>query len=209
MKRKAAEKLIGTGAEGGAVRAVCCFCGARDGNDPRFRKGAAALAKAMAARGLTLVYGGGALGMMGALADAMLDAGGEVTGVIPHGLARREFEHPRVTTLHRVNTMHERKALMERLSDAFIALPGGFGTLDELFEITTWAQIGLHEKPIGLLDTAGYWEGMRIQIARSLKEGFVTNGLEKLLVIENEPEALLERLLAHVPPPPVVKWGAR
>jgi uncharacterized protein (TIGR00730 family) len=104
--------------------------------------------------------------------------------------------------------MHERKALMERLSDAFIALPGGFGTLDELFEITTWAQIGLHEKPIGLLDTADYWEGMRIQIARSLKEGFVTNGLEKLLVIENEPEALLERLLAHVPPPPVVKWGA-
>jgi uncharacterized protein (TIGR00730 family) len=114
-----------------------------------------------------------------------------------------------VTTLHRVNTMHERKALMEGLSDAFIALPGGFGTLDELFEIITWAQLGLHEKPIGLLDSAGYWEGMRLQIERSLKEGFVSNGLENLLVVEREPGALLDRLLAHVPPPPVVKWGAK
>jgi uncharacterized protein (TIGR00730 family) len=163
----------------------------------------------MAKRGLSLVYGGGALGMMGALADAVLDAGAKVTGVIPHGLARREFAHARVTTMHRVDTMHERKALMERLSDAFIALPGGFGTLDELFEITTWAQIGLHEKPIGLLDTGGYWEGLKLQIARALKEGFVAEGLDRLLVVEREPDALLDRLLEHVPPPPVVKWGAK
>jgi uncharacterized protein (TIGR00730 family) len=207
--KEEAAKLVGIVTGRRHLRAVCCFCGARDGLDPRFRAGAQALAKAMAARGLELVYGGGALGMMGTLADAMLDAGAKVTGVIPHGLARREFEHARVTTLHRVDTMHERKALMERLSDAFIALPGGFGTLDELFEIATWAQLGLHEKPIGLLDTAGYWEGLKMQVARAMREGFVGNGLEKLLVIESEPEVLLKNLLAHVPPPAAIKWGAK
>jgi uncharacterized protein (TIGR00730 family) len=189
--------------------AIACFCGARDGKNPKYREAAAALGREMAKRGQSLVYGGGSLGMMGALADAVIDAGGQVTGVIPHGLARREFAHPRITTMHRVDTMHERKALMEKLSDAFIALPGGFGTLDELFEITTWAQIGLHEKPIGLLDTEGYWEGLHTQVERALKDGFVAEHLENLLVVEREPIALLDRLVNHVPPPPAVKWGAK
>jgi uncharacterized protein (TIGR00730 family) len=191
------------------VKSIACFCGARDGLNPAFRQGAVALGTAMVKRGLALVYGGGSLGMMGALADAVLAAGGHVTGVIPYGLARREFEHPRVTTMHKVDTMHERKALMEKLSDAFIALPGGFGTLDELFEITTWSQIGLHEKPIGLLDTLGYWEGLHLQVERARKEGFIAEGMQKMLVVERTPEALLDLMHAHVVPPPVVKWQSK
>jgi uncharacterized protein (TIGR00730 family) len=189
-----------------SIQAITCFCGARDGNQPIFRESARALGRAMARRNLQLVYGGGSLGMMGALADAVLDAGGTVTGVIPHGLARAEFAHAGVTTMHRVETMHERKALMEQLAHAFIALPGGFGTLDELFEIATWSQIGLHAKPVGLLDVDGYWEGLHLQIARAVKEGFISAELGKLMVIEADPEALLDGLIAHSPPPPVVKW---
>ncbi len=188
------------------IKAVACFCGARDGARPIFREAARQLGRGLAERGFTLVYGGGSLGMMGALADAVLEAGGQVFGVIPHGLARAEFAHARVTALHRVETMHERKAMMEKLSDAFIALPGGFGTLDELFEIATWSQIGLHQKPIGLLDTDGYWDGIQAQIQRSIAEGFIAEHLRELIVIEREPQKLLERLIAHSPPEPVVKW---
>lgn len=188
------------------IKAVACFCGARDGARPIFREAARQLGRGLADRGFTLVYGGGSLGMMGALADSVLEAGGQVFGVIPHGLARAEFAHARVTALHRVETMHERKAMMEKLSDAFIALPGGFGTLDELFEIATWSQIGLHQKPIGLLDTDGYWDGIQQQIQRSIAEGFIAEHLRELIVIEREPQKLLERLVAHSPPEPVVKW---
>jgi uncharacterized protein (TIGR00730 family) len=188
------------------IKAVACFCGARDGARPIFKEAARALGRGLAERGFTLVYGGGASGMMGAVADSVLEAGGQVFGVIPHGLARAEFAHARVTALHRVETMHERKAMMEKLSDAFIALPGGFGTLDELFEIATWSQIGLHQKPIGLLDTDGYWDGVQAQIQRGIAEGFIAEHLRELIVIEHEPEKLLERLVAHSPPEPVVKW---
>jgi uncharacterized protein (TIGR00730 family) len=191
------------------IAAIACFCGARDGLQPAFRESAQKLGRALAERKLHLVYGGGALGMMGALADAVLEHGGQVTGVIPHGLARAEFEHPRLTALHRVETMHERKALMERLADAFIALPGGFGTLDELFEIATWSQIGLHEKPIGLLDTKGYWQGLQLQVARAIEEGFVAKHLDRLLVVDERPAVLLDRLVAHAPPAPVVQWRKR
>jgi uncharacterized protein (TIGR00730 family) len=188
------------------IASIACFCGARDGAQPHFRDAARALGGELARRELQLVYGGGALGMMGALADAVLEAGGKVVGVMPHGLARAEFLHRRLTALHRVDTMHERKALMEQLADAFIALPGGFGTLDELFEIATWSQIGLHHKPIGLLDTDGYWEGLQLQVARAIKEGFVAKHLDRLLVVDRQPATLLDRLIEHAPPEPVVKW---
>ena len=188
------------------IKAIACFCGARDGDRPIFKQGARQLGQAMADRGLSLVYGGGALGMMGALADAVLEGGGKVTGVIPHGLARAEFAHARITQMHRVDTMHERKALMEKLSDAFIALPGGFGTLEELFEIATWAQIGLHGKPIGLLDTDGYWDGLHQQVERAIAEGFIAKHLDQLMVVESDPLKLLDGLAAHSPPAPIITW---
>ncbi len=188
------------------ISAITCFCGHREGNKPVFRQAAAKLGAAMAKRGLQLVYGGGGAGMMGALAGAVLDNGGTCTGVIPHGLASAEFAHPRLSAMHKVDTMHERKALMEKLGHAFIALPGGFGTLDELFEIATWSQIGLHEKPVGLLNVSGYWEGLQLQVERSIADGFIPKELGTLLVIDEEPERLIDRLLAHAPPPPVVKW---
>ncbi|MBK7858384.1 MAG: TIGR00730 family Rossman fold protein [Archangiaceae bacterium] len=188
------------------IRSITCFCGARDGARAEYRLAAKALGEAMAARGLQLVYGGGGHGMMGALADAVLGKGGTAVGVIPHGLSRAEFEHQHLSELYRVDSMHERKALMEQRADAFIALPGGFGTLDELFEIATWSQIGLHQKPVGLLDTLSYWDGLKVQIHRAIADGFVAKQLETLLVVDDDPVRLLERLIAHAPPPPVVVW---
>jgi uncharacterized protein (TIGR00730 family) len=185
---------------------VCVYCGSSTGNDAAFTDSAERLGRLLADRGIGVVYGGASVGLMGVVANAALDGGAEVIGVIPGELFADEVAHAGLTELHVVSSMHERKALMSQLADAFIALPGGFGTLDELFEITTWAQIGLHEKPIGLLDTAGYWEGLKLQVHRALKEGFVAEGLENLLVIEQEPGALLDRLLKHVPPPPAVRW---
>ncbi|MBL8949861.1 MAG: TIGR00730 family Rossman fold protein [Myxococcaceae bacterium] len=190
------------------ISSITCFCGHREGNKPDFLAGARLLGAAMAKRRLQLIYGGGGAGMMGALAGAVLDNGGSVTGVIPHGLASAEFAHPRLSAMHKVDTMHERKALMEKLGHAFIALPGGFGTLDELFEIATWSQIGLHTKPVGLLDTNGYWEGLQLQVSRAIADGFVPKELGALMVIDRDPERLIERLLAHAPPPPVVRWQA-
>ncbi|MEW5742919.1 MAG: TIGR00730 family Rossman fold protein [Myxococcota bacterium] len=188
------------------MRRVCVFCGSRPGSSPAFREAAAALGQALARRGLGLVYGGAAQGLMGAVADAALDGGGEAIGVIPHGLARQEFAHPRLTQVHFVGSMHERKALMESLSDAFVALPGGFGTLDELFEALTWAQLGLHAKPIGLVDTEGYYAPLVAWIRGALDRGFVPRELEDALVVEKTPLALLDRLLAHRPPESPVKW---
>jgi uncharacterized protein (TIGR00730 family) len=189
-----------------AIRNVCVFCGARDGNVPAFRALATELGGELVKRGLGLVYGGAALGLMGALADAVLAGGGPVRGVIPHGLAQKEFAHPRVKDVHFVDSMHERKALMEKSSDAFIAMPGGFGTLDELFEIVTWSQVGLHRKPIGLLNPDGYFDGLLQFRARAVKDGFISAAFAEALVVETTPQTLLERLLSYVPPPPVVQW---
>jgi uncharacterized protein (TIGR00730 family) len=134
-------------------------------------------------------------------------AGGQpVTGVLPRGLARAEFAHPKLTTLHTVETMHERKALMEKLADAFIAMPGGFGTMDELFEVLTWAQVGLHRKPIGLLNVLGYWAAMEQQIRHGLSEGFIPSELASALVVEADPATLVDRLMAHAPPKSAVTW---
>ena len=189
-----------------AIKHVGVYCGSREGARPVYRAAAQSLGAALSKRGVSIVYGGAGHGLMGAVADGVLSGGQRVIGVVPRGLAHAEFAHPRLTTLHTVDTMHERKALMEKLSDGFIALPGGFGTMDELFEILAWAQIGLHGKPIGLLNTEGYWDHLERQIRHSFDEGFIPPVLDRVLVVENSAETLVDRLLKHVAPPSAVKW---
>jgi uncharacterized protein (TIGR00730 family) len=176
------------------VKRVCVFCGSNEGADPSFRDAAARLGRELAARRLGLVYGGGRVGLMGVLADAVLAAGGEATGVIPHGLERKELAHRGLTELHVVGSMHERKALMERLSDGFIAMPGGFGTLDELCEILTWRQLSLHDKPTGLLNAAGFFDGFLSFVDHSVAQGFITPGHRAMIRVAAEPAALLDSL---------------
>ena len=157
------------------------FCGARAGNDTRYIDLAGALGRAAAERGIGIVYGGGRVGLMGVLADSALAAGGEVVGVIPRSLATEEVAHGGVTRLHVVESMHERKALMARLSSSFLALPGGFGTMDELHEIVTWAQLGIHDKPIALLNAFGYYDELLGQYAKMIREGFLSEQTFKLV----------------------------
>lgn len=157
----------------GSQRRIGVYCGASEGNHPAFRAEAEALGEAIAAAGMTLVYGGASRGLMGAVADAALQRGGEVIGVLPDVLVGREIAHSRLTTLELVSTMHERKARINVLSDAFIALPGGHGTLDELMEAITWAQIGLHSKPCILVNTLGYWDGLLAFLDSAVAAGFV------------------------------------
>lgn len=187
------------------MKRVCVFCGSSHGHDPRYRRAAEDLGRRLAERGLGLVFGGGSVGLMGALADATLAAGGNAIGVIPHGLAAREIAHRGLSELRVVSSMHERKAHMARLADAFIALPGGFGTLEELFEIVTWAQLGIHRKPIGLLNVAGYYDALIALLDQAVAEGFVSRENHGLVVVEQEPDALLDRLATHQGPP-VREW---
>jgi uncharacterized protein (TIGR00730 family) len=181
------------------------FCGSSFGRDPRYRAAAETLGRLVAERGLRLVYGGGAVGLMGALADAALAAGGRVVGVIPEALVRREVGHERLSERHVVRSMHERKALMAELADGFLALPGGFGTLDELFEIMTWAQLGLHRKPVGLLNVAGYFDGLLALVEHATTESFVRDAHRDALLSDDDPARLLDRLASHRPPT-VEKW---
>jgi uncharacterized protein (TIGR00730 family) len=176
------------------VQRVCVFCGASSGRTPAYADAARALGAAAAARGLGVVYGGGRVGLMGALADGALAAGGEVIGVIPQELVDRELAHDGLTELHVVGSLHERKALMAERADAFAALPGGFGTLDELMEQLTWSQLGLHAKPVGLLDVAGYWRPL-IALARHVtEEGFVRESDLAAIAFAEDADALLDRL---------------
>lgn len=186
---------------------ICVFTGSNLGVRPEYQQAARALAEEMVARGLGLVYGGASVGLMGVLANTVLAAGGEVIGVIPRGLFRRELPHMGLTEMHEVNSMHERKALMADLADGFIALPGGFGTFDELFEITTWAQIGLHSKPIGVLDVAGYFAPLIALIVHASTEGFIPAAHQSILMRENDPATLLDRLAVYTPPVSVSKWA--
>lgn len=162
------------------IRAVCLFCGSRQGKNPKFKIAAQALGQGLASRGMRLVYGGGHVGLMGVAADAALAEGGEVIGIMPQGLVDAEVAHGGLTVLHVTKTMHERKALMEQLSDAFVALPGGFGTLDELCEIITWAQLRLHSKPVFLLNEAGYFDAFLQFLRHSVDEGFITENCMRL-----------------------------
>jgi uncharacterized protein (TIGR00730 family) len=179
------------------LHSVCVFCGSRMGARPAYVEGARALGEAIASRGLRLVYGGTSIGLMGVLADAALGRGGKVVGVLPRGLEEREIAHRGLTELHVVGSMHERKALMAKLSDAFIAMPGGFGTWDELFEIITWAQLGLHAKPMGVLNVEGYFEPMLAMIRQAASEGFIHHAPATHLLAEAAPGALLDGLLAR------------
>ena len=188
------------------MKRVCVFCGSNPGVREDYRNSAQALARALAGRALGLVYGGGNVGLMGKLADSMLQAGGEVIGVIPRSLVAKEVAHHGVTELRIVDTMHERKALMNDLSDAFIALPGGFGTLDEFFEILTWSQLGIHGKPSGLLNVAGYYDRLLAMLDHAVAEGFLRPAHRDLVIADSDVDALLLRLAAFVPVP-VGKWA--
>jgi uncharacterized protein (TIGR00730 family) len=176
------------------LKSVCVFCGSRMGARPEYLVGARALGAELARRGLTLVYGGANVGLMGALADAALEQGGKVVGVLPQVLRDRELAHPRLTELHFVDSMHTRKAMMAARADAFIAMPGGIGTFEELFEITTWAQLGLHHKPIGLLNVADFYGPLLALMRRAVDEGFVPEARAQPFACEASPATLLEQL---------------
>jgi hypothetical protein len=176
------------------LSSVCVFCGSKPGARPDYLEAAAALGRALARRGLTLVYGGSRTGLMGALADAALAGGGRVVGVIPQGLVDREQAHRGLSDLVVTADMHTRKARMAHLADGFLALPGGYGTLEELFEMVTWGQLGLHRKPVGLVDCAGYWDGLRGFLARARAEGFIPDGGLAELPCEADPDRILDRL---------------
>ena len=182
------------------IRAICVFCGASPGSDPRYLAAATRTGAALADRGIRLVYGGGRLGLMGAVASAALAAGGEVVGVIPRGLVEREVAHLDLTELRIVETLHERKAQMAELADAFITLPGGLGTLEELAEVLSWAQLDLHAKPIGLLDVGGYFDALEAFLDRAVAEGFVAERHRRLLLRDADLDALLARFDAWQPP---------
>lgn len=181
------------------MKCVCVFAGSSTGKRLVYREEALKLGRALVERGLALVYGGGGIGLMGVLADAVLAAGGEAIGVIPQGLLLREEAHQHLTKLYTVKSMHERKALMSNLADAFIALPGGFGTFDELFEIITWAQLGIHQKPIGLLNVAGYFTPLLTLIQHASDEGFISPVHIDLLQVRSTVEDVLEALASFKP----------
>ncbi len=180
---------------------ICVFCGSSAGNRPVYAESAIALGQAIVARGWGIVYGGGRVGMMGQVADAALAVGGTVIGVIPHFLHEKEIAHPGLTELHIVESMHERKAKMAALADAFVALPGGYGTLEEFCEILTWAQLGIHNKPIGLLNVEGYFSSLLSFFDLAVTEGFLKPPTLRHLVVESDDrETLLDRLVSERPP---------
>src|ERR1043166_793852 len=174
---------------------LCVFCGSRTGGRPAYAEAAAGLGAALAHRGIGLVFGAGHIGLMGVLADAVLAAGGEAIRVIPQALVDRERAHPQLTALHVVESMHDRKALMAELSDAFLALPGGYGTLEELFEIVTWKQLRLHQKPIGLYNGAGFFDPLLAWIEQAIAEDFIKPKHRDLLVVGQDLAELLDRLV--------------
>ena len=183
-----------------AIRSICVFCGASAGRGPAYAAAATRVGDALARRGIRIVYGGGRLGLMGAVADAALSAGGAVVGVIPRGLVDRELAHPGLTELRIVDTLHERKAVMASLADAFIALPGGLGTLEELAEVLSWAQLDLHAKPIGLLDVGGYFGALEAFLDHAVAEGFIAERHRSLLLRDDDLERLLEAFDGWEPP---------
>jgi uncharacterized protein (TIGR00730 family) len=188
------------------MKTVCVFCGSRSGGRPAYADSASRLGAALVARGLDLVYGGGHVGLMGVVADAVLASGGRAIGVIVQSLVDRELAHGGLTELHVVETMHQRKALMAERADAFIALPNGYGTGDELFEILTWAQLGFHARPIGLLNTAGYFDPMLAWLDHMAREDFLRPKHRELLLVADGPEKLLDHLEQFKAAPTEPKW---
>ncbi|MEI2384560.1 TIGR00730 family Rossman fold protein [Breoghania sp. JC706] len=190
------------------MNAICVYCGSNPGNRPDYLAAAEALGDLIARRGLRLVYGGAEIGLMGRVASAALAAGGEVVGIMPQALVDREIAHKGLSELHVVASMHERKKMMADLSDGFIALPGGIGTLEELFEVWTWAQLGHHDKPCGLLDVAGYYSKLAAFLDHQVAEGFVRAEHRAMLAIDADPAALLQTFTAYQAPH-VTKWVER
>jgi hypothetical protein len=188
------------------MRRLCVFCGSKAGGAPVYADSTRRLGEVLAAHGLGLIYGGGHIGLMGVLADAVLRAGGEVVGVIPQAMVERELAQMNLTRLEVVDTMHQRKARMADLADGFAALPGGFGTGDELFEILTWAQLGLHAKPVGLLNVAGFFDPLLAWLDHAVREDFLKPKHRRLLLVADTPEGLLELLLHYRPEEPEAKW---
>jgi uncharacterized protein (TIGR00730 family) len=187
------------------LRRICVYCGSNPGNDPAHKAAAHELGAFLAKQGLGVVYGGGNVGLMGAVADGALSAGGEVIGVIPQSLLEKELGHRGVTELHVVRSMHERKQMMVDLSDGFIALPGGFGTLDELFETLTWLQLAFHNKPVGLLNLGGFFDGLVDFIHHMSHAGFLKPEHARCVLVESDPATLLGRMRAFQPPD-LGKW---
>jgi len=190
------------------MQTIGVFCGSNAGKGKVYRQMAVDLGHALAMQGYTLVYGGGRVGLMGILADAVLEKGGRVIGVIPHFLAEKEVGHPNCTEMIITQSMHERKATMERLADAFIAMPGGIGTFEELFEIFTWAQLGLHAKAIGLLNVQGYYKHLLALLQHSVEQQFLSQSNYNMLLHADNPTDLLAQLKAYTAPP-VAQWLQR
>jgi uncharacterized protein (TIGR00730 family) len=188
-----------------ALQRVCVFTGSSAGVRPEYHDAARDLGHLLAQRGIGLVYGGARVGLMGAVADAALEAGGTVIGVIPQALVAKEIAHSGLTELRVVASMHERKAMMADLAEAFVALPGGWGTLEEFFEVLTWAQLGLHRKPCGLLNVCGYFDGLLTFAEHAAGEGFVRREHREMVFVAHSPVALLDRMVRYQPPL-VEKW---
>lgn len=189
------------------MHSICVFLGSNPGFDPRFAQAAQAMGRELARRGLTLVYGGSNVGLMGLLADTVLQAGGTAIGVIPQALRDKEIAHAGLTELHVVDSMHQRKALMAELSDGFAALPGGMGTLEELCEVLTWGQLGFHAKPCGVLNVNGYWHDLARFLETMVQNGFLHPAHRDMLLAADTPAGLLDAFAAYVPPR-AKKWLA-
>ena len=187
------------------MKRICVFCGSSPGVRPEYAHAARAMGQALAERGIGLVYGGGRVGLMGIVADTVMQGGGQAVGVIPEALMRREVGHLALTELHVVSSMHERKALMADLADGFVALPGGFGTFEEFCEVITWSQLGIHPKPCGLLNAVGYYDALLAMFDHGVAEGFIRPQHRALVLEEANPGRLIERMRAFVPPD-AEKW---
>ena len=187
------------------MKNICVYCGSNPGRQEAYSSAARALAKSLVDRNLGLVYGGASVGIMGLIADTVLQLGGRAVGVIPEALVRKEVAHQCLTELHVTQSMHERKTLMAELSDGFIAMPGGIGTLEEIFEIWTWAQLGIHTKPCGLLNAAGYFDALTTFLDHAVAEQFVKPPHRAILIVEQTPDLLLDRFASYQAPT-VQKW---
>ncbi|WLR51679.1 TIGR00730 family Rossman fold protein [Bacillus tianshenii] len=187
------------------MKTLCVFCGSSNGRSEKYREGAIALGKVLAERGITLIYGGASVGIMGTVADTVLEHGGQVIGVIPEMLNEKEIAHPNLTELHVVDSMHARKAKMAELADGFVALPGGPGTLEEFFEIFTWAQLGEHYKPCGLLNIHHYYDPIISLFDHMVEQQFMKEEHRSIAIVASDPETLLEKFNAYEPPH-LKKW---
>ena len=187
------------------MKNIAVYCGSSAGTDPIYREQAAMLGTILAEKGIRIIYGGGRVGLMGVLAGAALEAGGKVTGILPGFLQIKEVAHPGLTEMIPVKSMHERKALIEQRSDGAIALPGGFGTLDELFEMLTWGQLGLHSKPVALFNINGFFDPLLLTLEKMVNEGFLRPDHQNQLIVSDQIQLLLEKMVVYEPPS-VAKW---